>query len=185
MIRRPPRSTQSRSSAASDVYKRQFIMNHHIQYWKQERAALAFRSNEQVLHLENGWFSGLRSEDVLWILTSATRDFDLVLAIRARVLSVEKRNSHPAYAISNSKEFRNFRANFYPDDTTAPCMVPVPEHQLRQLRFKSAGGIKSLGNEEMSRILSGPLASRRKLADGSEDLLELLWRAHTQYPWIQ
>src|SRR5450756_2794338 len=25
MIRRPPRSTQSRSSAASDVYKRQFI----------------------------------------------------------------------------------------------------------------------------------------------------------------
>eukprot|EP00657_Telonema_sp_P-1_P007590 TRINITY_DN2760_c0_g1_i7.p1 TRINITY_DN2760_c0_g1~~TRINITY_DN2760_c0_g1_i7.p1 ORF type:complete len:105 (-),score=7.56 TRINITY_DN2760_c0_g1_i7:322-636(-) len=27
MIRRPPRSTQSRSSAASDVYKRQFV------YW--------------------------------------------------------------------------------------------------------------------------------------------------------
>ena len=25
MIRRPPRSTQSRSSAASDVYKRQFL----------------------------------------------------------------------------------------------------------------------------------------------------------------
>eukprot|EP00657_Telonema_sp_P-1_P005362 TRINITY_DN22666_c0_g1_i1.p1 TRINITY_DN22666_c0_g1~~TRINITY_DN22666_c0_g1_i1.p1 ORF type:complete len:112 (+),score=45.45 TRINITY_DN22666_c0_g1_i1:104-439(+) len=32
MIRRPPRSTQSRSSAASDVYKRQgysFILSHH------------------------------------------------------------------------------------------------------------------------------------------------------------
>src|SRR5450756_119409 len=27
MIRRPPRSTQSRSSAASDVYKRQLILN--------------------------------------------------------------------------------------------------------------------------------------------------------------
>src|SRR5450756_1536329 len=27
MIRRPPRSTQSRSSAASDVYKRQFLEN--------------------------------------------------------------------------------------------------------------------------------------------------------------
>src|SRR5680860_17188 len=26
MIRRPPRSTQSRSSAASDVYKRQFVL---------------------------------------------------------------------------------------------------------------------------------------------------------------
>eukprot|EP00657_Telonema_sp_P-1_P010451 TRINITY_DN489_c0_g1_i11.p2 TRINITY_DN489_c0_g1~~TRINITY_DN489_c0_g1_i11.p2 ORF type:complete len:107 (+),score=38.06 TRINITY_DN489_c0_g1_i11:113-433(+) len=28
MIRRPPRSTQSRSSAASDVYKRQLQMHH-------------------------------------------------------------------------------------------------------------------------------------------------------------
>ena len=28
MIRRPPRSTQSRSSAASDVYKRQLIFLH-------------------------------------------------------------------------------------------------------------------------------------------------------------
>src|SRR5450756_3196031 len=29
MIRRPPRSTQSRSSAASDVYKRQFLLLPH------------------------------------------------------------------------------------------------------------------------------------------------------------
>src|SRR5450756_3208957 len=29
MIRRPPRSTQSRSSAASDVYKRQVLMSAH------------------------------------------------------------------------------------------------------------------------------------------------------------
>src|SRR5450756_1934829 len=28
MIRRPPRSTQSRSSAASDVYKRQVVIRH-------------------------------------------------------------------------------------------------------------------------------------------------------------
>ena len=32
MIRRPPRSTQSRSSAASDVYKRQFILNINWHY---------------------------------------------------------------------------------------------------------------------------------------------------------
>src|SRR5450756_3169878 len=30
MTRRPPRSTQSRSSAASDVYKRQHVLHHHI-----------------------------------------------------------------------------------------------------------------------------------------------------------
>src|SRR5450756_3101850 len=29
MIRRPPRSTQSRSSAASDVYKRQVLLSSH------------------------------------------------------------------------------------------------------------------------------------------------------------
>eukprot|EP00657_Telonema_sp_P-1_P004019 TRINITY_DN1929_c0_g1_i3.p1 TRINITY_DN1929_c0_g1~~TRINITY_DN1929_c0_g1_i3.p1 ORF type:complete len:106 (-),score=28.62 TRINITY_DN1929_c0_g1_i3:155-472(-) len=31
MIRLPPRSTQSRSSAASDVYKRQTVLTSHIQ----------------------------------------------------------------------------------------------------------------------------------------------------------
>src|SRR5659263_737521 len=30
MIRRPPRSTQSRSSAASDVYKRQVLLNGRV-----------------------------------------------------------------------------------------------------------------------------------------------------------
>ena len=33
MIRRPPRSTQSRSSAASDVYKRQGYYEAHINAW--------------------------------------------------------------------------------------------------------------------------------------------------------
>src|SRR5680860_1927333 len=32
MIRRPPRSTQSRSSAASDVYKRQNFTNNYISF---------------------------------------------------------------------------------------------------------------------------------------------------------
>ena len=43
MIRRPPRSTQSRSSAASDVYKRQML---------------------QYQHSRNGVFSG--SDDIRW-----------------------------------------------------------------------------------------------------------------------
>src|SRR5450756_2094471 len=32
MIRRPPRSTQSRSSAASDVYKRQDLLSNNIEF---------------------------------------------------------------------------------------------------------------------------------------------------------
>ena len=43
MIRRPPRSTQSRSSAASDVYKRQD---------KQYKAASNVRPNEASAHME-------------------------------------------------------------------------------------------------------------------------------------
>src|SRR5450756_3180655 len=34
MIRRPPRSTQSRSSAASDVYKRQLLYKEILRFWK-------------------------------------------------------------------------------------------------------------------------------------------------------
>ncbi|GAB5829764.1 hypothetical protein JMUB7528_28500 [Staphylococcus aureus] len=32
MIRRPPRSTQGVSSAASDVYKRQLVEDYHLKY---------------------------------------------------------------------------------------------------------------------------------------------------------
>src|SRR5680860_731395 len=40
MIRRPPRSTQSRSSAASDVYKRQALLT----WYDRERRTLAWRA---------------------------------------------------------------------------------------------------------------------------------------------
>jgi hypothetical protein len=158
-------------------------MSHHIQYWTRERAEIAFRSNERVPHLESGWFSGLRPDDVLWILTSTGHGFDMVLAIRARVRSVEELNTHPDYAVGNSTVFRNFRAHFYPDETTSPCRVPVPESQLRRLRFESSGGVKSLGDGDMGEILAGPLASRRRLTDDGADLLEELWEANASYPW--
>ena len=41
MIRRPPRSTQSRSSAASDVYKRQFL-NRQYTVWGQVISGMEF-----------------------------------------------------------------------------------------------------------------------------------------------
>src|SRR5450756_3173858 len=43
MIRRPPRSTQSRSSAASDVYKRQSIDCHLVLIHRLEQARLGPR----------------------------------------------------------------------------------------------------------------------------------------------
>src|SRR5450756_624850 len=49
MIRRPPRSTQSRSSAASDVYKRQIvIILQPDNRCKLNRAVLPYRMNKRV-----------------------------------------------------------------------------------------------------------------------------------------
>ena len=52
MIRRPPRSTQSRSSAASDVYKRQGLYNTNYE-GKAQAAIEALRTDDFVyLHIE-------------------------------------------------------------------------------------------------------------------------------------
>ena len=47
MIRRPPRSTQSRSSAASDVYKRQLIKHVRI------RESINFEFRAEAFNLTN------------------------------------------------------------------------------------------------------------------------------------
>eukprot|EP01016_Furgasonia_blochmanni_P023940 TRINITY_DN25785_c0_g1_i1.p1 TRINITY_DN25785_c0_g1~~TRINITY_DN25785_c0_g1_i1.p1 ORF type:complete len:106 (+),score=8.15 TRINITY_DN25785_c0_g1_i1:2-319(+) len=49
MIRRPPRSTQSRSSAASDVYKRQLIMQ--IEFSPLKRKVKILCSNHFFSHI--------------------------------------------------------------------------------------------------------------------------------------
>jgi hypothetical protein len=159
-------------------------MSHHLHYWTQERAEIAFMANKQVLCLESGWYSRLKFNDVIWILTSASREHDLILALRASVCTVEQMPTHPNYAVGNSKIFRNFRAQLHTHDAPHPCRIPLPELTLRQLQFKTSSGLKSLGNEEISVILAGPLASRRKLTDSSADLLENLWVNKEQYPWV-
>ena len=47
-IRRPPRSTQSRSSAASDVYKRQSQLRTNISTVQTENNALSYAINSYV-----------------------------------------------------------------------------------------------------------------------------------------
>ncbi len=158
-------------------------MTHHLHYWTQERAEIAFKDNKQVSCLESGWYSGLKLDDVIWILTSTNREHDLVLALRARVWTVEQVPTHPKYAVGNSKIFRNFRVQFHTQDAPHPCRIPLPELTLRLLQFKTSSGIKSLENAEISVILSGPLASRRKLTDHSADLLEELWSKKAEHPW--
>src|SRR5680860_130377 len=58
MIRRPPRSTQSRSSAASDVYKRQVVSDFHYASFKEKIAPLVLQRiatpRRMLLRLETG-----------------------------------------------------------------------------------------------------------------------------------
>src|SRR5450756_830155 len=51
MIRRPPRSTQSRSSAASDVYKRQpSVLSQDGKHWSQNWAEFFQKATWRVPH---------------------------------------------------------------------------------------------------------------------------------------
>src|SRR5450756_1686141 len=48
MIRRPPRSTQSRSSAASDVYKRQGVSHHRLKAGKRQGFGHKHENAEEI-----------------------------------------------------------------------------------------------------------------------------------------
>ena len=74
MIRRPPRSTQSRSSAASDVYKRQDVSVHKeelIKFWKSSASRSGSRNflKDSSTLQDRAFFHKLAniSEEIDWI----------------------------------------------------------------------------------------------------------------------
>src|SRR5450756_3101541 len=66
MIRRPPRSTQSRSSAASDVYKRQFLFVSLVAVTEQNTKKVLAYSTIGSLGLIVGC-AGLGSPELIWV----------------------------------------------------------------------------------------------------------------------
>src|SRR5664279_3196644 len=65
MIRRPPRSTLSSSSAASDVYKRQLCRLHHCADGGKVELVVLAQGVEHCPELEQGLRAGLDAEEVL------------------------------------------------------------------------------------------------------------------------
>eukprot|EP01016_Furgasonia_blochmanni_P055158 TRINITY_DN9180_c0_g2_i6.p3 TRINITY_DN9180_c0_g2~~TRINITY_DN9180_c0_g2_i6.p3 ORF type:complete len:104 (+),score=18.16 TRINITY_DN9180_c0_g2_i6:21-332(+) len=65
MIRRPPRSTQSRSSAASDVYKRQIIIV--IQKILQQSSCLLFKMMAMNGRLKRGARRNKNTSKCRWV----------------------------------------------------------------------------------------------------------------------
>ena len=75
MIRRPPRSTLDRSSAASDVYKRQ-VLNHPGTY--AEFTATAIIGFALQRGLDKGWIKGSgyrRAVDQAWLAVNSRTSF--------------------------------------------------------------------------------------------------------------
>src|SRR5450756_227163 len=62
MIRRPPRSTQSRSSAASDVYKRQAFYSFPAEHWRHLRTTNPIESSFATVKLRTKVTKGAGSK---------------------------------------------------------------------------------------------------------------------------
>ena len=155
-------------------------MTHYIQYWKPERAALAFNGRtDPIEHLENGYFKWLAPNDVLWIVTYLSGTTFLLVA-RGVVERVSERTEHPIYAVGNSKEFRNFRATFESSTAASAGAIEMPLALIRRLRFATQA---SRVRGSLYDVLTGPLASLRKLTPASENILENLWDRSPRPPW--
>ena len=82
MIRRPPRSTQSRSSAASDVYKRQ------VNSWGCPRAAhIAIQIKMSTAFLDQPWKDGAQEP----VSYTHLRAHETVLDLVCRLLLEKKK----------------------------------------------------------------------------------------------
>src|SRR5678815_5884737 len=101
MIRRPPRSTLDRSSAASDVYKRQITNGVHVPTWLAPQMSKLYDR-----HLGPGWMerSGEselweRIEDVddgeLWETHLSLKSLLLEFVRRSAVKKAERRKESP------------------------------------------------------------------------------------------
>ena len=102
MIRRPPRSTQSRSSAASDVYKRQEL--------NQERGTTIL----MVLH----------------DLNMAARYCDQLIAMRAGKI-VAAGSPAEVVTAANMRQVFGINARVIADPTSgAPLVLPIGRHRV-------------------------------------------------------
>ena len=105
MIRRPPRSTLDRSSAASDVYKRQILLQH---------AASNHVEHEFVGQESFAFFVGFFPKGMNAVSYTHLGAHETVLDLVCRLL-LEKKNKHltktyPRVTILQTKHYHHFFA---------------------------------------------------------------------------
>ena len=90
MIRRPPRSTLDRSSAASDVYKRQHQCNEFLN----ETLSILKNKTIGLLRADSGFASDLIFRHLEPVSYTHLRAHETVLDIVCRLLLEKKKNTH-------------------------------------------------------------------------------------------
>src|SRR5450756_3126436 len=79
MIRRPPRSTQSRSSAASDVYKRQVYVNVHTVGYASVTTIAHYKTTN---HKKSGKAGKKGDASIGYYISRATPGYRVVVSVR-------------------------------------------------------------------------------------------------------
>ena len=128
MIRRPPRSTQSRSSAASDVYKRQAIPCLVLGQAKPPQAVPSAGAGaiQEVTALERAWIDAVRQYDVAWFERSladsliSTDENGVVTDKAATIADVKTRASK-----NESVSYENLKVQVYGDAAVATGITVV------------------------------------------------------------
>ena len=70
MIRRPPRSTQSRSSAASDVYKRQYVSDSYVSTSRLNDLPTRYCNVHAMLYDRSNYYTSRMKEEYIGVLGS-------------------------------------------------------------------------------------------------------------------
>ena len=122
MIRRPPRSTLDRSSAASDVYKRQGLLQY---YEVQPSAPLLDQVNNYFLLVPNGWRDEVKQ---LTGKRASSYTYELLLWLRLRYEEIRRHNDN------KTKKPRPFTISKSWEDVAQALKMPETMYKANRKR---------------------------------------------------
>ena len=148
-------------------------MQHYLQYWKPESAAVSFsRSARKLRYAASNQYKSVQKGDVLWIVT-ANDDKHLVLI--GRILVDEVAGRSRASALLGTSDLYPKEYYAIADQSRAEPMRRIDLTPIvRDLEFKSKRVRLEVGIN--GDVKAQQLQSIRKLSPASARLIESLWR---------
>lgn len=133
------------------------------------------------MSLSSGWFKNLSPGDTLWILSLTGNQ--LILVLRCDI-STKPTNVNTRRQFHSAEDYLaslGYKVEFQPHSASRPYAVPVPKKTLQKLRFHGKSS-KVWGDPYA--MLTGPLASLRKLQESTVGALEGLWAHRKGSEWL-